>query len=488
MAMKNITRTIFMITLAAGIFSCHEDLLDPAPKTSFFDLVVFDTPSRVELQINGVYTFVKNGSFLGGRFLVYGDIRADDFLNRTANGVTGYGVWNHSLTEASANDVINLWDVGYNAINQANVFLDGMEANAAKFIAPVFPENFASVRAPQYIAEARLLRALSYYSLLQFYARPYTDGNGSKPGLPLRLKGEKTVMNNDLARSTVGEVYAQILADLNFAEQNLPLTRGTAPLNITRAHRNTAIALKTRVYLSMGDYANVITEANKIVTQNGAAFSATSGVAHTLAATIASVFAAPQETVESILSFPFTAQNAPGVQNQLKFYFGGEYSLNPAGIVANTTDWPTGDARRTFVTTVDADRFISAKYPTGTPFTDKAPVIRYSEVLLNLAEAIARTTPGVDAKALALLNAVRMRSQASFTWAPADNAALINAILMERRIEFLGEGLRNNDLMRLNATIPGKASIGPVAPTASNYIWPIPNTELSANGLMTRNE
>jgi hypothetical protein len=47
-----------------------------------------------------------------------------------------------------------------------------------------------------------------------------------------------------LARATVAEVYTQILSDLNFAEQNLPANYATPYLNTTRAHKNTAIALK----------------------------------------------------------------------------------------------------------------------------------------------------------------------------------------------------------------------------------------------------
>jgi hypothetical protein len=121
---------------------------------------------------------------------------------------------------------------------------------------------------------------------------------------------------------------------------------------------------------------------------------------------------------------------------------------------------------------------------------DKAPVIRYAEVLLSLAEAKVRTSNAVNAEAIALLNSVRGRSDASKTYSAASFAtpqALIDAILLERRIEFLGEGLRNNDLMRLLATIPAKASIGSVEPSSINYIWPIPNSELQVNKLMSRN-
>jgi hypothetical protein len=303
--------------------------------------------------------------------------------------------------------------------------------------------------------------------------------------------------SNDLARSSVAEVYTQIIADLDFAEKNLPLTNGSATLNVTRAHRNTAIALKTRVYLTMGRYADVITEANKIV-PTAAPFVASSGVPNALNASVAAVFAPPQETAESILSFPFTAQDPPGTQNQLAGYFlpsslggSGEYALNAtAGGILTDPGFAATDARRTnFVVTSGAQSYLK-KYPTGTPFTDKAPVIRYAEVLLNLAEARVRSTNSIDPQALALLNAVRGRSNPTGVYTAASFSsvsAMTDALLLERRIEFLGEGIRNIDIMRLNATIPGKSSVAPVPPSSTLYVWPIPATELATNSLVVRN-
>ena len=107
--------------------------------------------------------------------------------------------------------------------------------------------------------------------------------------------------------------------------------------------------------------------------------------------------------------------------------------------------------------------------------------------MLNLAEALARGSAVVDVRALALLNAVRQRSDAATILAPATQQALIDAILLERRIEFLGEGLRNNDLMRLLQTIPAKGSAPSKAPSEQGYIWPISADELSLNHLMADN-
>jgi hypothetical protein len=488
------TQIKYIISLGLGLLlffpSCKRELLKPVPQTSVTDATAFDTPDRVLNQVRSLYGALKTGNFFGGRAVIAGDIRGEEFINETTNLVTGSDVWALNPTGTSQNFVKNMWAAAYSTINICNLFIDGMAAKGTAVVGAALSNN--------YLGEARLIRALCYYVLLQHYARPYADGNGAKPGLPLRLTGIKLNGFSDLARSTVTEVYTQILADLDFAKNNLPLTYGStnALLNTTRAHKNTAIALKTRVYLSMQDYANVIAEASLIVPQNVAPFKATSGVPDSLFPSIVNVFRSPYTATESILSMPMstTAGDNPGTQNQLGFYFSrtptgngnGEFSLNPSGIIANA-GWTAGDARRTFNATVSGKPYLNTKYNSPSPFTDFVPVIRYAEVMLNLAEAIARKTSGVDARALALLNAVRQRSDPATTLAPATQQALIDAILLERRIEFLGEGLRNNDLMRLLQTIPAKGSAPSKAPSESGYIWPISSDELSLNHLMTDN-
>jgi hypothetical protein len=486
--MKKVSKYILCLGLGVSLFSCQRTMLDPVPPTSVSDATAFDTPDRVLNQVRSLYAGLKNGNFYGGRYVVYGDIRGEDFLNETSNLVTGFDVWGMNATGTSQNSIKNLWAQAYFTINLCNLFIEGMAAKGTTVV--------GTTLAPNYIGEARLIRALCYYSLLQYYARPYTDAAGTKPGLPLRLTGIKGSGSSDLARSTVGAVYTQIIADLDFAEANLPAdyTGATqATLRVTRAHKNTAIALKTRVYLSMADYNKVITEANKLVPAV-APFQSATGVPHALQASIANVFST-YTTTESILSMPMstTAGDNPGTQNQLGYYFynngsagSAEYRLNPTGIIANT-NWTAADARRTALTFTNGSKVFVAKYKTGSPYTDYVPVIRYSEVMLNLAEALARTGAAVDARALALVNAVRKRSDAAVTVVAATKQELIDAIMLERRIEFLGEGLRNNDVQRLMLTFAAKGSAPSVAPTAAGYIWPISADELSLNKLMTDN-
>lgn len=480
--MRIATMALGLSALSLG--SCQKDTwLNPVLTTAISDATAFDTRDRIAQQVNSLYASVKSGLYLGSRYIVYNEIRGDDYNNLRTNGVTGFQTWNHTIV-ASTNEVANVWGAAYAAINQANLFLEGMAAKGSTVV--------GSPLGNQYIAQARFIRAMCYYDLLQLYARPFWDGNGSKPGLPLRLKGNKSSGDNDMARSSVSEVYAQVLQDLDFAEQNLPASYADALTSTTRAHRNTAIALKVRVNLSMQRYAQVITEANKVVSA-AAPFTAATGVAHALQASIRTVFT-NYTTTESIFSLPFTANNLPGTQNSLAFHFapapvgGSEYPLISTGIISRP-EFQADDRRRTELLVVNSGNTWINKYPTGPVQTDYAPIIRYSEVLLSLAEAIARTTTGVDARALALLNAVHLRSQPTAFAAGdfATNDAFRNAIMMERRIELMGEGRRSPDLLRLGLPLPAKANVQAIQPTQAEYIWPIPDTELINNKLMKQN-
>jgi len=465
---------------------CKKSLLEPVPQTQLIPDNAFATPERVEQQVRGIYGGVKSGQFLGGRYFIYNDIRGEEFLNNTSNGVTGLQTWNFTLNE-NTNEVTNFWNAAYNAINRANVVLLGLETS---------PLDVALLN--KYRGEARFLRALSHYSLLTLFGRPAWDVPNDKYGVVLRLNAETNSdpAANVVPRSKVSEVYAQILADLNFAEANLALNNGGGPANATRAHRNAAIALKTRVYLSLRQYANVITEANKIVPAT-APFQAATGVAHRLEANIATVFPplvspAVQGTytgTESIFTMPFTSLDLPGTQNGQGSYYNpspnglGDYYLNPAGITANA-GWKTTDARRAFNVVTSGKTYLRKWPNNGGSIPDYAPVIRYSEVLLNLAEALVRQNNTVDARAVDLLNAVRQRSDATTTFTVAgfaDAQALIDQILIERRIEFLGEGLRSIDVMRLGGTFVAKDIAPAVAPTGTQYVWPIPLRERQTN-------
>jgi hypothetical protein len=137
-------------------------------------------------------------------------------------------------------------------------------------------------------------------------------------------------------------------------------------------------------------------------------------------------------------------------------------------------------------------QYFISKYTHFTTLQDWCPIIRYSEVLLSRAEAIVRSG-AVTQEAVDLLNAVRTRSfpTGAYTVASFASAADFNtAVLQERNYEFLGEGVRSFDLLRLGLDIPAKigltmGDVGAIAANSSAYFWPMPSGELSLNKLLT---
>ncbi len=491
--MKNIIKSSIIFALILLISGCvDDDWMKPTPTTSLSDLTVFETADRIEAQVNGMYASLKNGWHLGGRFIAYNDVRADNFLPKSSNLVTLFATWNHTVL-SSTNEVQNFWTVAYSTINVVNVFLEGLtEAwNDGKLTGVLTQAEY-----DQYRGEGLAIRAICYFDLIQMYGKPYHMGSGANRGVPLRLVANKSAADNDLAPSTVKEVYDQILKDLGDAEAMVVSDFGNSKLNITRIHKNTIIAYKSRVYLHMGNYQGVKSETAKIVPTAGP-FVASAGVKNALSASYAAVFSSPHITLESVFSLENTSVNNPGTQNNLQHYFGmasGEsyYLVTGAGSLYDAMD--DDDARKVMmVVNSDGEPFLT-KYVDQQNRGDWSPVIRWAEVLLNRAEALVRDGGVVNEEAVNLLNAVRERSLDGGGYSLADFASaddFYDAVLNERNMEFLGEGIRNMDIMRLGLDIPGKqsGSFGNVPAVLSSdprYFWPVPDNELSYNNLMTQ--
>ncbi len=484
---KTITNAILVGCLLILGTACKKNLLNPVSVTSISDATAFDNPARITAQVNGLYTSLKSVFFYGGGVIIYNELRGDEFIMNKSNVTTGQLSWSQAVSP-NASEVLNTWSGGYATINAVNTFLTGLELNKGKITAEQY-DNFAG--------EAKLIRALCYFTLVQTYAQPYTLNNGSSMGLPLRLNAENSNENNQMPRSSVAEIYAQILADLNAAEAGLPIKYTTTVLNTTRATKNTAVAIKTRVNLVKADYPAVIAECSKIVSAAAPFQAPTSGVNNKLETNIANVFSGSYAGLESVFSLPFTATESGLLANFFNIAPGnGTYFLNAAGTIADPvySSATSTDARRNFAFVNTGQKWLN-KFKVASTFSDWVPVVRYAEVLLNYAEASARVGDAASlTRAVALLAAVRNRSDATYVFPTASIAtqpSLIATILQERKIELLGEGFRVPDLQRLGQTLPAKSGAQGSSPAITTidkrYIWPISGAETSINLLLVQN-
>jgi hypothetical protein len=513
------------LMLSSGSFYSCNDFTELNPLASLSETTAFTSAANIELAANGMYQAAAIGTYdpgtgaaagrgypFGAAAIEQGEMRGEDMINLQ----TFFDLTYRSLyTTASANNV-NHWEQLYALINQANIIISGVQTAGGNGI-------IASDIATRYEAEARFLRALAHHELLIHFARPFADGKGSKAGVPYREKainsGEAVSEGLAMSRGTVAESYAKLLADLDFAEANLADTRTNG---IARATKGAAIALKTRVKLHMEDWAGVIAEGAKLgADATTGTFKSTVG-GYELEADPETPFANQKSNKESMFSIANSATSNPGVNGALANMLGPS-SKGARDLVAmspnlyNASFWVDGDLRRSKLvvgqTTGNFPFYYTTKYRDYGVFGDWAPVLRYSEVLLNTAEAYARS--GNNAQSLALLNAVRNRSvpaEARYTTTPAD---LLQAILDERRIEFASEGRRWSDIHRLamdpkygTSGIPAKVEVSQVKntsydlvgrPTLSGsvaaipqtdfrFLWPIPVSEISINPTLAKEQ
>lgn len=494
-----------------ALSSCNEEnILNLEPYNQASEDGAFSTKENVILSVNGMYQAAQVGQYnnatpsqagrgypFGAAYFQQNDMRGEDMVNTASfYAVTYVGTWD----PAGALNTVYYWIDTYRLIARANLVIEGVKKAVANGVLTEAEGN-------DYIGQALFFRAFSHYELLNFFARPYKHtADASHLGIPYRTVASTSIAtaaeNEKLPRGTVAANYAKLLKDLNDAENFMysKTQRGTAKAAIVYATKEAAIALKTRVYLSKGDYASVITEANKLDGR------------YTLTADPNTPFANNYGNSESIFSLENSATNNPSVNGALASQYLGRSLIAISPIIWNNASWLATDKRRgTNLVTVKSGIYYTNKYKDTSTLSDASPLLRYSEVLLNRAEAKARLD---DATYLVDLNAVRNRSLNNPSTEQyslfATKAAAVNAILTERRIEFLAEGLRWNTIHRLQqddvapmSGIPAKYKNG-AAPVAADYkigtpyviksgdvtaipysdyryVWPIPTLETSAN-------
>ena len=497
------------------VFGSCTDLIELDPYNQISETTAFSTPDLVELSVIGMYQAAQRGFFNGADFRGYpfgaafvqqGDARGEDAINLQAFYRFTY---EGTYDPTTANNVF-YWNDTYRLINRTNIVIDGVRKAATDNI-------ITNAKALQYEGEARILRAAAYHELLVMFARPYKDtNNASHVGVPYHDVPFTTQAAIDegfaKGRETVAFIYSKILEDLNFAESNLPGKSGWAGnTKITRGTKGAAIAYKVRIYQHMWDMNNVITEGLKLIALGE----------YALGAEPWSAFANNYSNNEYIYAMENSATNNPGVNAALASQYKRRQLVAISPIVWRNAYWLEDDKRRKegdmVLTRKNASGVVTGifteKYKDDTNYTDASPMMRYAEVLLNIAEAYARNNNVTEG--LKYLNMVRDRALAnkltqSYTAANfADNKELLKAILAERRIELNMEGRRWPDISRLQhcphfpiSGIPAKvANADPVAAGLYNlgteysgpygvqavaytnfkFVWPIPLAELNAN-------
>lgn len=200
----------------------------------------YDTEAQLEYARASAYHILGAGQLWGswGNYLLAfsGD---DGYMNRST--LTS-GPWNYFYSSAD-NYNNGYWSNLYNGINRANVVLDNLDKN------PEIDQEYRDkVR-----GEMLFLRGYYYFMLVRYYG-----------GVPIKTTATSSVVDVDIPRNTVKEVYDQIIADMEAAE---PLVPGIAEIgNGTEISKSAVRGLLARINLHMageplkdvGRYAEVV--------------------------------------------------------------------------------------------------------------------------------------------------------------------------------------------------------------------------------------
>lgn len=444
--------------LAASLSSCVNDWLDVAPSDGTDADAALTSSSDLAAARTGMYAALKGNSnlvdYYGQQFFVYGDVHAGDDYQYNNIGGSNRASFYYDMNYQTASEFTSstsssnvAWKSPYIVIGRANRIIAAAEGGALSDAAE------AKATIDQYAAEAKVLRALAHFDLVRIYGKPYTEDQGASLGVPLVTGVLES--NAKPARSTVAEVYTQVVKDLTEAISSNALATETEPGYVSVWG---AKAILSRVYLNMGDYANALSVAEDIIKNSGAALW-----------TRDQYFKAWDASTPNESEFLFRLNVAGSTDNN---------DLNGIGNLQQRDGYEEMVATKKFVDMLTSDpedvrndMFLPATaakevatYGTNKVYLNKlrgqggnlrnvtiVPIIRLSEVYLTAAECAFRNND--KTKAVEYLNdLVKNRTTTEASLATVDNITL-ERILIERRKELIGEGQRYFDALRNNETI-----------------------------------
>ncbi|MGN6418669.1 MAG: RagB/SusD family nutrient uptake outer membrane protein [Pseudobacter sp.] len=477
--------TIFSPIIYASICilsltGCSKLLEIGPPINSITTEELFVTNKQAEWAIAGIYskmingteysasavTQIGNNNFAAGLSTILGSLSADD-LFMAGGQVIGTDFFasqnNLSLTNSSKAD--NLWKSAYRTIYDANAVIEGIGASTSSSLSD-------SVR-KQLTAEALVLRAFSYFYLVNFY--------GDVP-LALSAAFQQTA---SLPRSPVAKVYDQIKSDLVKAKAALTADFAIGNNERVRVNKWFAEALLARVYLYTGDYQAAISSASAVIGHT-ALFGVETDISKVfLPNSKEAIFQLKPTTEEARIlnQTPESRQlyNVPAANGS---YF-PTYGITPQ--LANAFE--ANDQRKNIWMLAVPSGFIPVKYRNGAP-GQYYTVMRMAELHLIRAEATMLLTPAAKSTAIEDLNILRRRAGVDELNDQLSAGQVIEAIAHERRTELFTEwGHRWFDLKRTGKAEEILSAIPYKQPWQGNYqlLYPIPAGEIINNNNLVQN-
>ncbi|MDP2069545.1 MAG: RagB/SusD family nutrient uptake outer membrane protein [Lutibacter sp.] len=475
-------KLIYILLIAVAFNSCSEDDITFTPYNAVNETIVLVTPTDFNNMLTGAYSYmIKNGGAggYGEEFLIDSEVLTDNLILKEQGRQSNKTGFEFRYVPSSTH-----FDYYASAYRPAHISTKILE-NINNIPASVDRDNIEG--------QARFIRALVHFDMVRIYSKipsQSADANASF-GMPYL---DNSDANWRPVRGTVQETYKKIIDDLLLAEQKIGTTN---LLSQGRASKAAVQGLLSRVYLYMGGAEN-----NAKVIEWGTK-------------AVAGINVCPRASFVSL----WDDGNSNGILFKLRVDAtdvsipGVPYSQTLAGGIRSEYVAPksvfdlyqTTDIRKAayFSTSAFSGKIYNhiIKYNgrlTGNANIVDIKVIRVEEVYLNMAEAQYRINGG----GLSHLDAVRSQRYSPFVSGNETGVALLNAILLERRLELAFEMDRFFTLKRLNLTMTRNATEGdfsdgtgtPAIPTAltlpaGDIKWqlPIPQSQIDLNKALQQN-
>jgi hypothetical protein len=497
--MKN---TIIIIGLLAGClvqFSCNKDFLDKTDPTKIGTKDFYKNQTEALQALNGVYGQLQG--IINSQWL-FNELPSDNTTidynpsdRGQADKIEAFEFWQ---VNAGSPNLDGMYNGYYNALYNINNTLAKIQTGA-------IPDSAKS----QIAGQLKFLRGYYYFELVQYFGEVILITK------PL----EETAQAWDYVRKPADTVYAQITADLKAAAAVLPVKYDAA--DVGRVTKGAALTLLGKVYLTEKQYGQAVSTLQQVLP-----------LGYSLCTSYADNFdPAKKNGPESIFEVQYQGGNDLGEWSSFIYTFAPRLSKgaitgwpqsNPGGWNIPTKDliasYEPGDLRKAasigldFKSPVTGDTvpYIKKYDHIHTIYgrtDDDWPVLRYSDVLLMLSEAINEQT-GPTTEAYRYINQVRQRAGLK-PLAGLDQETFRKAVLHERRVEFAFENWRWFDLKRTetpdmlaqylndygakekaNPTVTRQGipySKGDYDFTANEALYPIPSEEILVNDKLTQN-
>jgi len=456
----------FIVALTSlTVISCSKSFTNLQPISSVSTDALYKTDKDYSDALIGAYSLLRDQYQLFFQF----DLASDDARHQWPSEDILLRLDNYTY-QNNEPFFLSSWGNYYGVIYRVNTVLDKIaKADAAV----VTNKN-------KYIAEAKFLRALSYFDLVRIF--------GGVPKVVTAITDEQALKT---PRETVENIYGVIIQDLKDAAGGLPDKNTGA--NLGRATKGAATALLGKAYLTKKDFANAETTLAQVTTMG-----------YDLLPNYADLWDYTKDEHHSEYIFDieyeaniqagsdFTNMFFPRFQDAADFYkvYGGTGdTYTPSNPLFGIFE--SGDKRAPITAsngfTNSGGTFVSLNGSVGaktmnlkyiTPLTvgndSKAnwKVIRYGDVVLMLAEALNENNKTSDA--ITWLNKIRTRAGVS-TYTTLTQAAARDAIYLERRRELSFEGHRWFDLVRTGLAV---STLQPLGMKDYMVLFPIPLSQI----------